>query len=311
MMFSKESFRPVAVFTSLLGVVFLLCVTTQAQLPTSTPQNAGVVKLPTQPANDVRRRMSYPETSDPFAREASYQHAHRGRYIDPLYRKPNREELARVAVDPSLAARFGSFLRLPKTGIIRLMPETECSANTAVVSASEKCLLLQFPGAGNTFSFRSRGYVGVRPADIALAGKAFRLPGVHTQGIIAALGDVPIENLALNSMGVKALDQLRVPQKAGEVREFANRVSRGLDLGYVYRNTAAVELDRTYALRSIAFDGKSLRAVVGATYNEFDYDNRRDVLVVFRVIEVADDGSVTILWRELKTQRSPKIIDAK
>jgi hypothetical protein len=49
------------------------------------------------------------------------------------------------------------------------------------------------------------------------------------------------------------------------------------------------------------------RAVRGISYNELDFDKRRDVIVAFRVVRMDPDGSISILWKQLADGESPKL----
>jgi hypothetical protein len=77
--------------------------------------------------------------------------------------------------------------------------------------------------------------------------------------------------------------------------------------GFLYRRGLFIVENTTFALRSIAYEGKHYRAINGLTYNEFDYDKRNDVIVVFRIVEKDEAGNVTILWKELSEKNSPKL----
>ena len=60
-------------------------------------------------------------------------------------------------------------------------------------------------------------------------------------------------------------------------------------------------------MRSIAYRGKFRRAEAGVVYNELDFDKRRDIIVVFKIVDVEPDGSATIVWRMLRESKSPKL----
>jgi len=77
--------------------------------------------------------------------------------------------------------------------------------------------------------------------------------------------------------------------------------------GYTYRRSLPVAGDHTYVLRTVAYQGKVMRSVRGADYNELDFDKRSDVITAFRVARIDDDGTLTIVWNKLSTARSPKI----
>lgn len=80
------------------------------------------------------------------------------------------------------------------------------------------------------------------------------------------------------------------------------------------------EKNVTYALRAIAFrsEHKIISRLTPDNVNPdeskflyLDDDKRFDLTVVFRVVRQAENGSITILWKELNRQQSPKLIFAK
>jgi hypothetical protein len=50
-----------------------------------------------------------------------------------------------------------------------------------------------------------------------------------------------------------------------------------------------------------------LRSIDGITYNELDYDKRRDVIVAFRVVDRDGTGNLTLLWKKLRDTGSPTL----
>ena len=87
-----------------------------------------------------------------------------------------------------------------------------------------------------------------------------------------------------------------------------NLVSKGIiSDGFLYRRGLYVAENATFALRSVAYSGKYYRAVKNLTYNEFDYDKRKDVIIVFRIVERDEAGNVTILWKQLQEKDAPEV----
>ena len=79
------------------------------------------------------------------------------------------------------------------------------SAMEDVVVASEKCLAFKMPGAGAAYSFRTESYRLPRLADVILVDGVFLTGGVYQQVIMADIGDVAIEDVALDTKGMKYL----------------------------------------------------------------------------------------------------------
>ncbi len=85
------------------------------------------------------------------------------------------------------------------------------------------------------------------------------------------------------------------------------QMSRGIKSGkFFYRKTFPVAENTAYALRVVAFRGSIYRTFRGYRYNLLQGDKRIDMTVVFRVVGRHEDGSVTLLWKELDRRDAPK-----
>mgnify|MGYP003393153582 FL=1 len=127
-------------------------------------------------------------------------------------------------------------------------------------------------------------------------------------GMVANVGEVPIESISLRSPGLKFLTDFQPSTNSEGVNEIYNRLLIGVEQdGYRYSHEATAIENSTYIFRSVAYRGKVLRSVRGFAYNELDYDKREDVIVAFRVAERLSDGSVTIVWKQFTDRESPKI----
>ena len=228
--------------------------------------------------------------------------------VEPLYRKPTSKELKTVEPSRELFVKYAEFLRRPNTGLTKLIDDRGCAENTKVVVASDECLKYTMPGAGSSFSFRTENYRIPRLADITYTAKGFQATGVLLHGIFANIGDVPLEEVTLQTKGLKYLIDFQpiTDYEKGKIidAELTQGVRRD---GFLYRRALFMVENTTFALRSIAYDGKYFRAMQNVTYNEFDFDKRRDIIVVFRVVEKDDAGNVTILWKILQKKDSPEI----
>jgi hypothetical protein len=228
--------------------------------------------------------------------------------VAPLYRKPTARELKTVAPNPALLAKYAGFLRQPKTGLTKLIDDKGCAENTKVVVATENCLKYTMPGAGSSFSFRAGRYRIPRLADITFTNKSFLAAGVLLHGIFVNLGDVPLEQATLRTKGLKYLVEFQPETDYEKGVKIDAQLIRGVRQdGFLYRRGLYMDENATFALRSIAYEGKYYRAVRNVTYNELDFDERKDIIVVFRIVEKDADDNVTILWKLLQEKDSPEV----
>lgn len=229
------------------------------------------------------------------------------KYAAPLYRKPTSKEMTAIAPDPEMLKRYAAFLNQPKTGIFRLIADSGCVENSNVIDVREDCLKYTMPGAGNSYSFRTENYRIRHLADLTYSNGDLIVTGVLMHGILVRLGDLPLD-VTPQTAGMGYLVTFEPSTDFTMAREMDDRMISGVESGgYMYKRTAEASVNSTYVLRAIAYDGKVMRSVRGAPYNEMDFDKRTDVTVAFRIVERSADGSITIIWKELSRTNSPKL----
>jgi len=279
-----------------------------AQSPTPTPAPAPRVptgtRLPQRgerPGDGLERLRSLEirrTTVDPIYSSAALE------VRRALYRKPTKEETLTLAVAQHLNEKYASFLESPRTGIVRLSGASGCGESTEVVSAN--CVHNNIPGAGTAFSFRFGSYRLPRLADLILSDRVLKSDGAMQQAIMVRLGDVPLEQVTLDTKGLKYLVDFEPGQDKASLLATDIKHSKGVRAdGFVYGLGFYVSNDTTFALRSIAYRGTALRSVDGFTYNELDFDKRRDILVAFRIVDVEPNGNITIIWKVLADKKAP------
>jgi hypothetical protein len=230
------------------------------------------------------------------------------KYAAPLYRKPTNKELIAIAPDPQMLKRFAAFLNQPNTGIFRLVADTGCAENSKVIDAREDCLKYTMPGAGNSYSFRTENYRIRHLADLTYSNGNLIVTGVLMHGILVRLGDLAVDGVTPQTAGMRYIIAFEPSTDFATAREADDRLIGGIESdGYTYKRAAEATVNSTYVLRAIAYDGKVMRAVRGAPYNEMDFDKRTDVTVAFRIVELSADGSITIIWKELSRADSPRL----
>lgn len=234
------------------------------------------------------------------------------RAIMDQYRKPNKEELETLKVSATDKEKYAAFLRQPETGLAKLVADLKCADNTKVVVVTPDCLKFTMPGAGSSYSFRMENYRIRRLADLIYTDDSFQVPGALIHGLMVKIGDIPLEQVTLQTDGLKYLIDFKPTTDFAEAQKIADEIVKGVRHdGFLYgRGLNAID-NITYALRCIAYDGRLNRAVQGITYNEFEFDKRNDVIVAFRIVSRDADGGVTILWKKLAEKDAPKLIKPK
>lgn len=223
----------------------------------------------------------------------------------------NREQKKRLQPGEEDFNSYTLFLQQPKTGLIKLFPDQGCEENANIVHADEKCL--KWIPNSSFYSFREREHTSDFLSDIRYKDDFLVSDGILMQGILTRLGDTPLENINLSSDGMKFLvDYQPEADSAGALKQFYKLVG-GVKVGkYEYKKTQAAMANTTYALRVIAYRGNLFQRIHGMNFNVVEGDKRTDLVLAFRIIRKnADDGSLTLLWKELDRKEAPKIIFPK
>jgi hypothetical protein len=224
----------------------------------------------------------------------------------PFKAKRTKDQEKRLLPNPADLAKYSDFLHQPKTGIFRLMNDAGCESNVYVIRVDEPCKSA-IPG-GSFYSFREKDYTTAYLSDLRFKDGILVSDGILSQNILVRLGDVSLENLSLESEGIKYLTEF-VPEKlSSEATKQYIQIVKGVKANrHEYRKALPAHENMTYAIRVIAYRGSIYRNFRGWIYNLLDGDKRIDIIVGFRVIRKEADGSVTLLWKELDRKKSPKL----
>lgn len=293
-----------------LSVLFLAAFTTAAQNPAMDGVIQQKQREASLQAHVINDRAGKNKKSEIQCIEANgtVEEKMRLQAVRNHYRMPTEAELAAIAPDAGTIQANSKFTSDRRFGLIRMMPDMGCDEITLMPGRSVKCELFSLPGGGAAFSFRIKNYRTWRLADLIFDGKNFLAFGQVSQGFIVRLGDTRIEELTLKSPGMKFLADVAPatdPQKMAEQNAaFVDGVSDG---SVRYAKIVPAEVGTTYVIRSIAYQADVPREMEGLRFNEFDFDKRTDVIVAFRVLSKGDDGSLIILWRELRNSEAPVI----
>lgn len=223
-----------------------------------------------------------------------------------------------LAINPEVLSKYAQFLKQSKTGVFRIFPDLNCTNNN-LVRADGGCGEL----VSNSwfYSFRAKNYSDDELFDIQLKNGQFISRGVLSQGIIVALGDVPLENLTMSSSGMKFLSDFVPETKFEQVKnQFWQLADTPMADGFSYAHRATAAENMTYLLRVIAYQAdknfadavyKDLTKPAMQRLGSIFIDKRADMIVGFRVVRKDADGGLTILWKELNRSQAPKLIYTK
>jgi hypothetical protein len=190
---------------------------------------------------------------------------------------------------------FAEFLRQPDTGLIRIFP----ARGWRVVSVDqlEQGQSPAFIGFASIYSFSKtkhghslQGYVdpGLSWAEIKLDADGLITAFTRSSvGLLVSLGDVPLQTITVATPGAAAIADFKPPTDYKEELRHIRACREGFKLnGFVYRASLPATVNTTYVLRSIN-------------------NKRADIFVALRIVRADEDGSLTMLWKKLKTNPKP------
>jgi hypothetical protein len=190
--------------------------------------------------------------------------------------------------------------------LVKLFPDSGCEENANIIRADKECLNW-IPNSA-FYSFREREHTTEYLADIRLEQNYLISDGVLSHGILVALGKISLEDVTLDSTGLKFLVDYEPEQLNKAALKQFEQITKGIKSGnFLYKNTLPAVADATYALRVIAYRGRFLQTFRGFRFNVLDGDARADLTLAFRVVRKSEDGSYILLWKELQRRDAPKI----
>lgn len=240
-----------------------------------------------------------------FPRRTSRSLTGGNRNLFPVRKKPNGRQKKKLQPVSADLIKYEEFLSQPKTGIFRLFPDLGCEENPNVVKADKKCL--EAIPESSFYSFREKEHTAEYLSDIRLKNNHFITDGILTTGFLVRLGDVELEKISLSTEALTFMQSYSAQADGVEAQKQFLQLARGIKSGnFLYRKTFPVAENTTYALRVVAFRGSIYRTYRGYSYNLLGGDKRIDMTVAFRVVGKNEDGSITLLWKELDRRDAPK-----
>ena len=200
--------------------------------------------------------------------------------IESLRAQIKVKEAALLAPSKADRREYAEFLAQPGTGIIRLLPREKWDG------------VLSTRGGGAFYSFKRLTHDYGQGSDIMLEMNSLAVGGFGGAdfGLMANIGDVPLELLSVDAEAVRFAASFKPPTLEAEARA-AHRSfwEPGRREGeFVYKGRLPVSVGSTYVARCI------------------DYSSS-DLLVAVRVIRKDSDGSVVLLWKMLQEFPKPEL----
>jgi hypothetical protein len=230
---------------------------------------------------------------------------------NPAFRKPTKEDLRLVAPAAEDTATYADFLRRPKTGLIRLLSDAGCQENANLVVAKDFCLEYKNVFGGSAFSFRTENYALGRFADVVYKGGALYAIGKMTLGFLVDLGQTgALDGVSAAAAGAQFVFDFRPPEDLPQIQAAFERFHKGVtERGFQYQRFSRLQENHTYILRSVAYRKREQRERNKPIYDDLANDERKDVIIAFRVVRFSDaeKSSVTLLWKELQRKDAAKI----
>ena len=232
-------------FSCSFGLLLLICSMCLSQTKSSSAPAAGARQSgSSQPSTGTNREQLLRENNAYKRMQIIEQQSeYRGTFsrglnpeLQELYRKPNKDEMKELTPSQALTDQYQSFLKLPNTGIFKLSADPSCATNEKVIVATENCLSKAIPGGGTAYSFRKKSHQMLHLADLTLENDIIKSDGLLQQGILVNLGNVDLENITLQSRGIKYLSDFKPASNIDEIEKSISDLNDGIEnKGYLYR----------------------------------------------------------------------------
>lgn len=201
--------------------------------------------------------------------------------------------------DGELRARYRDFLRQSGTGIFKFVVPRDCdSLNTMreITDCGSEKAEIEFQFA--EYSFRDKKLSYLNP-DILYRNGTISPASVLVQAAFVKLEDGAVQEVTLGSEGLDYLISLNIESVAAKADEQLFRHTFGVEEGdFRYVRSIRPEKGDVYAARLVSYDldGRDAMSPKPA-----------DLIVAFEIIEQEPDGTLTILWKELRRQKAPRL----
>jgi hypothetical protein len=219
-----------------------------------------------------------------------------------------KKEKLLLAVEVEELKKHEAFLKQPKTALCKLL-----NFKPEVVDAKELKAQPVYPplrGAGTYYSFVKQSHAADEWAQLRIYKGAF-LPGysvfkhgeeptgpnirsfVITSGyaltVFTPLGNVPLDHVTSEHPAITLLSQYKPPTQMSEFARETQKFLQGIQVsGATFSTGVLAQVNQTYGIRSVLY-------------------KKADVVIVFRVVREEADGSLYLMWKEVRSFAAPKL----
>ncbi len=207
------------------------------------------------------------------------------------------------------ATLYRAFLKMNRSGSVRLFDSNKLRLKLESNGKGQNSLFETYvPGEGVSYSIRKKRYTHRVLSDFTLTGASLFFAGALNQSLVTDLGDVEPGSVDLNNPAVREILAFKPSTTIEMVLKNEEEIENGIRIGErVWTKSVVAQMNSTFLARVIAYDKsydkKSSRPLDAMIH----MDERRDFTFVFRIVAIEDDGGVTLIWRELFRDKSPKL----
>jgi hypothetical protein len=228
-------------------------------------------------------------------------------------RKMTEAQKKILSPSPENLTTFATFLREPNTGLFRLLRAATYEFSHTVAADRDPDAVIPLLGGGAYYSFTEKTHKFGPWSDIHLEGhRLVASPTSKAVGIMTDLGDVPLDSIDIDTIGLGFVAKLVPPKTYSDLADLHRRAINGFEANsFAYGSVITPTPNVTYALRSISYKKDGYLVQPNDPYTRVDisrigYDGS-DILIAFRILRPNEDGSLEILWKRLQRYQNPKI----
>lgn len=225
----------------------------------------------------------------------------------PMTAKERRRIEEMQKPEPAVVQEFSGIRKRLDAKLVRLHPDYGCEQEHTV-SFREECAgrivgASRYPLRGDDIT-----------PDIHYDRQKIVGEGFFNIVMMADLGQAVFEDVDLDSERIKKIFDFEVPTTwngARNLHEALSAKGSAVD-GLMVKDRIPASPGMTFAIRIIAYKAKDMDGFLiprnaAPEFAELRWDGRRDVMLVAKIVQRADDGSVHLLWRELGRKDAPAI----